>query len=520
VLRLVALAATTLALAALAPASAREQHYGGTLTIAVSQEPGALDPTIATSSTSNEIGQSMCLPLYDSVSNHGTYEYAPILAASLPVASKDKRTYTVQLRKGVLFNDGTPMDADAVVVTVKRFQTYPGSTKTSDFADVGSVTAAGPYTVVYHMTERDSAFLASASYVLSPTAIATEGANFTANPVCVGPFMFDHRVAGDNVTLDKSPYYYKRAAIRLDRLVFKVIPDAPTAAAALLAGDVQVIDNLSTTQLPAIRASTGVRVLTGPQLGWQGIVINIGNKSGCCGVGHPLYQNIGTPLAQSAKLRQAFEEAIDRQALNRVVFDGLYQPSCTMVPPANAAWFPLIKVKCTPYDPADAKKLVAASGLPNPTVHLLVPTTTDRQRVSQFVQAEEAAVGINVVIDLVDNTTWTAMRQAGTFDTAYAARVPGIPDPDLMYRIVDTNGDSNYGGYSSPQLDYVLANGLKAAQTSARAVNYRVANQIVHDDRPIIVLFNATTYAAVSTSVSGVTLSYRGQVQLANAQFK
>ena len=62
---------------------------------------------------------------------------------------------------------------------------------------------------------------------------------------------------------------------------------------------------------------------------------------------------------------------------------------------------------CTPYDPADAKKLVAASGFPNPTVHLLTPNTSDRLLVAQFIQAEEAAVGINVVIDTIDSASET-----------------------------------------------------------------------------------------------------------------
>ena len=66
----------------------------------------------------------------------------------------------------------------------------------------------------------------------------------------------------------------------------------------------------------------------------------------------------------------------------------------------------------------------------------------------------------------------------------------------------------------------MLANGLKATQTDARAVNYRVADQIIHDDRPLIVLYNQTTLAAFSTNVTGITLEPRGLVQLANAQFR
>ncbi len=85
--------------------------------------------------------------------------------------------------------------------------------------------------------------------------------------------------------------------------------NAPAAVAALEAGDIQAIDNVSPTELDSDRQDSSLRVIRAPQLGWRGVVINIGNKNG---VSNLPYQNVGTPLAQSPKLRQAFEEAIDR----------------------------------------------------------------------------------------------------------------------------------------------------------------------------------------------------------------
>ena len=183
------------------------------------------------------------------------------------------------------------------------------------------------------MKQRDSTFIATASYVLSPTALATEGTNFAANPVCVGPFMFDHRIVGDNVTLVKSPYYFKRAAIHLDKIVFKVITDAAAAAAALQAGDLQVVDNVSPTLLPSVQADSSLRVLRPRSSAGRDRVSTSATEPASA----TPYANVGTPLAQSPQLRQAFEEAINRQTLNKVVFGGLYQPSCTLVPPANTS---------------------------------------------------------------------------------------------------------------------------------------------------------------------------------------
>ena len=416
-------ASAGLALGLVGGAAARAGHYGGTLVVGLANgEPDTLDPTVSQSGQSLYVYQLMCLQLYQTVANHGTLTLEPLLAAARPVRSTDKLTVTIQLRQGIEFNDGTPFNAQAVVATDQRFISYPGSSRTNVFTDVASVTASGPYTVVFHLKAPDSTFTGN-TYVLSPAAVATEGANFAANPVCAGPFMFDHRVVGDNVTIVKSPYWYKRAAVHLDKIVFRPMPHGAVAAAALEAGDIQVLNQVQPSDLPGVKADTSLKVLSAPELGWRGILINLGNRAG---LGNLPYANVGTPLAQSATLRQAFEEAIDRRTLNRVVFQGLYQPTCTMVSP-QSSWFDAVKVACTPYDPADARKLVAKSGFPNPTVHLL---TLAGSTLAQFIQAEEKAVGINVVIDPTDNTTSLALRTAGSFDTS----VPAASSPAATTR--------------------------------------------------------------------------------------
>jgi peptide/nickel transport system substrate-binding protein len=507
-----------LALALLGMASASTPapaKYGGVLVVAQNGEPTSLDPTLDVSTLAAEIYEAMCLPLYIRGSR---LQRIPVLAAGPPVLSSDKLSYTVPLRKGVRFNDGTPFDAEAVVTTVQRYMTYPGSKLASDYNLVDSVTRSGPYTVVFHLKQRDSALFGDRDYILSPSALQTEGAGFSANPVCVGPFMFDHWVRGDSITLIKSKYYYDAEDVFLDKLVFKPIPDAGAAMAALEAGDVQAIDNVSTTDVDSFRQDPSVRVLQSPQFGWGGVIVNIGNRNGA---GNLPYENIGTPLAQSAKLRQAFEEAIDRQTLNKVVFSGLYQPSCTVVSPADRFWFNRIAAPCTPYDPADARRLVAASGIQSPTVHLLVRNSSDRPRLAQFIQAEEAAVGINVVIDLTDNGTETARRTSGNFDAdvATSGAVPGDPNANFYTRFT-SDGGNNQSGYSNPRLDYVLAEAVKATDPKARGVYYRVAQQIIHDERSVIVLYSPVTFAAYSANVTGVELTNSGALVVPYAHFR
>jgi peptide/nickel transport system substrate-binding protein len=467
-------AAGVAAIGVLGAASAAPQRYGGTLVIGLSGgEPSSLDPTFARGTGS--VMPAMCEQLY---AYDARLRLVPVLAAAVPALSADRLSYTVQLRQGILFNDGTPFNAQAVVTTVQRFMTAPGSSRASDYASVDSVKATGPYTVVFHLATRDSTFAANPQ-VLSPAQLAKLGDNFESDPVCVGPFMFDHRDVGVDITLIKSPYYYDKGDVFLDKLVF-------------------------------------LRVLQAFQLGWAGILVNIGNKNG---LGNLPYANVGTPLASSPNLRKAFEEAIDRNLLNKVVFNGLEQVTCTPIPPADTPWYAATAVPCTAYNPTDARRLVAASGSSNPTVHLLTNLSTDNLRRAQFIQAEEAAVGFNVVIDALDPSTVTARRIAGNFDAYVGGFTPGGVDPTIPINLATTDA-RNYGGYSSTRLDYVLANGLKATDPKARAVNYQVAQQIIHDDRPYIPLYNPSIFAAVSASVAGVQLDYRGLLALTHARYK
>ena len=117
---------------------------------------------------------------------------------------------------------------------------------------------------------------------------------------------------------------------------------------------------------------------------------------------------------------------------------------------------------------------------------------------AQVIQSEEAAVGFNVVIDVARLRRPTSADVfSGHFDVVMM-RSRGATDPDpnsYIYPYLDTAGGSNFTGYSNPRLDYVLANALRATDPKARAVDYRVAQQIMHADRPIIPLRENLSYA-------------------------
>ncbi len=490
---------------------------GGTLVVGLSAgEPDALDPTLARTFSGREVFLTFCQKLYDL---NAKAQIVPQLATALPTISKDKLTVTIHVRTGIKFNDGTPFNAAAVVTSLNRDLTVKGSARASEISPVSSVNASGQSTVVIHLKTPYSPLTAQladrAGMVMSPAQLTKLGANFASNPICVGPFMYQNRVAGDSITVVKSPYYYDKKDVHLDKIIFKVENDTAAAAAALKAGDLQALDGIDSTQLQGVESDKSLGIIKQTSLGYQGLTLNIGNKKG---LGKLPYSNVGTPLASNSDLRKAFEEAIDRTTMNKVVFGGTVLPGCTPISPSSA-WFDKT-IKCTAYNPTDAKKLVAASKVSDPTVHLMVPTATAGLRLAQFLQAEEKAVGINVVIQSTDFVTSLADADAGNYD-AFLIGWSGRVDPDgNIYSFVATTGSQNDSGYSNPRLDYVLNGARKSATTKSRSTLYHVAEQIILNDRPLIYLYYPVTRAGVETQLTGATMYPDTLLRVANAAFK
>ena len=206
--------------------------------------------------------------------------------------------------------------------------------------------------------------------IMSPTQLAKLGTNFASDPICVGPFMYDNRVPGDNVTVIKSPYYYDKPHVHLDKIVFR---SSPTRRPRRPRSRRATCRCSTRSRRRSCRPSAGlglVQILQQQTFGYEGITINIGNKNG---IGNLPYTNVGhaarlEPEA-AAGLRGGDRPKHPRQGRPRRRCPAGLHPDR----PDERSGTTRRRFACTPYDPADAKKLVAASGIPNPTVHLLTP---------------------------------------------------------------------------------------------------------------------------------------------------
>lgn len=517
VLGALAVAAVTAARAG-TPAAAKVRN-GGTLTIGLSEEPDALDPTLARTFVGRMVFTAMCEKLYD-LDSH--LNIVPQLAAAMPKVSADKLTYTIPLRKGIKFNDGTPFDAAAMKTSLERDLTLKGSVRASEISPIASVDAPNATTIVLHLKSPYSPLVSQladrAGMPMSPKALAAEGTNFAQHPVCVGPFMFKDRVAGDHITLVKSPYYYDKSKVHLDSIVWKIMTDPSSRTQAMRAGDIQVEDRIQSTDVPTLKQDSSVNLIKSVTIGYQGITFNIGNKNG---VGKP-YSNVGTDLAKSQYLRTAFDLALDRTTINKVVFGGLNEPDCYPLAPVSPWYKPTTAgLQCNLHaNDALASRLVKASGISKPTVNLLLGGTDPvTLRLGQVIQSMEKAVGITVNLHPTEFTTSLNEATQGNFD-AYAVGWSGRVDPDgNIYGFVASPGTLNYSGYSNPKLDYILNGARKSLTATSRDTLYRAALKIIHGDRPLIYLYHPVYYFAVSKSVTGVQIYGDGLIRPAFAAY-
>jgi peptide/nickel transport system substrate-binding protein len=513
-------AAAAIAALAVSAAGAKERapavRNGGTLTIALAEDPDALDPTLARTFVGRIVFIHICEKLYDL---NPKLQIVPQLASSLPKVSRDKLTVTIPLRKGIKFNDGTPFNAQAVKISLDRHLTFPLSRRASELSLVNSVEAVGASKVVLRLKEPFAPLTAQladrAGMIMSPAQLDKLGSRFATNPVCVGPFQFADRTPLDHITVKKSPFYYAKQKVHLSQIVFRIVNQPSAAAQALRAHDVDVVDRIGATELPAIQGDKSLRIVSATSIGYQGITLNIGNKRGLLKLP---YENVGTDLASKRDLREAFELAIDRTQLNRVVWQGRVRPGCGPIPP-QSPWFDK-SIACNLHrNLARAKQLVARSGIRNPSVRLMIGNDEDAARLGGFLQAQLQEAGFKVTLQPTEFVSSLRKADAGEFD-AFAIGWSGRVDPDgNIYNFVATKGAQNDSGYSNAALDRALDNARQQDRLSDRKKAYRTAITIIRNQRPLIYLWHPINRDGISKKVTGLRLYGDGLIRAQFAGF-
>lgn len=472
------------------------------LRIALQSDADVLDPDQSRTFVGRIVYASLCDKLVDITPN---LEIIPQLATSW-TTSDDGTSITMQLREGVVFHDGTPFNAEAVAANIERSQTMDESRRKSELASITSTEVTGEYEIKLNLAAPDATLLAQladrAGMMVSPTAANAAGADFGLNPVCSGAFTFTERVAQDKIVLTKFADYWNADAINFDSVTFLPIPDTTVRLANLQSGDIDMLERLSATDLAQANSDDSIVVDSAVSLGYQGITFNINNG-----------EKGDNPWGNDKRLRQALSYAIDREALNQVVFEGAFAPGNQSFPSTSPWYNTSLPVEAADVD--KAKALLAEAGYADGiSLEVQVPNSTEPLAVMQVVQAMAAQAGIDISLTSKEFATLLSDQSAGDY-TASQIGWSGRVDPDgNNHQFATTDGGINDSKFSDPKVDELLNAARTAPTTEERKALYDEATVILLDELNRLFLYHQTWIWAYNDSLKGFTPYPDGMIRL------
>jgi peptide/nickel transport system substrate-binding protein len=473
--------------AVVAPLAAAQAQ---TLHIALREDGDILDPTLARTYVGRIVFAGLCDKLFDI---DDKLRIVPQLALGYEWA--DPKTLVIHLRPDVTFQDGEPFDAAAVKYTMERHLTLPGSFRRGEINAIDHVEIVDPLTVRLVLKTASAPLLAlltdRAGMIVAPKAAETAGKDFGLHPVCTGPFKFTERVAQDRIVLDRYPGYWDAKDIHFDRVIYQPMTDSAVQVANLHTGNIDLAERVLPTDVAEIKRDPKLRIVTSPALGYVGITFNLANGDGS-----------KTPINRNAVLRQAFEAAIDRQALSEVVFNGMYLPTIQAVPPSSPLYVKDLEPPARDID--KAKALVKQSGVPTPIpVTMMVPNTPDQAQLAEVIQSMVRDAGFEVKINLVEFASSVATAAQGNFES-YLIAWSGRTDADgNLYTFLHSGMGQNDGHYANPIADEALDTARSLTDPAARVAQYARFMQQERKDLPIIYLYHPVNIVGLSARLTG-----------------
>jgi peptide/nickel transport system substrate-binding protein len=463
-----------------------------TLRVGLAEDPDVLDPTLARTFVGRIVFASLCDKLVDIDEK---LQIVPQLATSWEW-SADSKALTMKLRPGVTFHDGEKLDAAAVKFNLERHKTMQGSNRRGELAPLAGVDVVDPLTVRLNLSAPFSPLLAAladrAGMMVSPKAAQAAGQNFGTRPVCSGPFKFVERVAQDRITVERYDGYWNKANVHVDRITYTPIPDATVRLANLKSGQLDFIERVAPSDMEKLAAEKKLKLARVTEIGYQGLTINVGKSD--------IAQK--TPLGRDVRVREALELSLDRQGLVQVVMDNEAAVGNQWVAPSNAYYAKNVPVP--KRDVARAKALLKEAGVPNPTVTLMTPTTSDAQRLALVVQAMAREAGFDVKIQSTEFATSLNLADKGDYE-AYLLAWSGRADPDgNVFSFHACKQPLNYAGYCNAETDTLLNQSRTLREPAERRKVYEQIAAKVLKERPIIYLYHRNWLWAYSPKLAGV----------------
>lgn len=476
---------------------------------ALSMDPHSLNESLQLDVTNN---------IYDTlVQRNKDLSLAPGLATAWKQMSPT--AWRFELRKNVQFHDGTPFTADDVVFSMARTQVDGSDMKsyTNDFKAVRKIDAHTveietnkPFPILPDQMAR--VMIMSKKWCEDNQATrpvdrrkgVENAASFRANGT--GPFRLRERQPGVRTVFVRNGNYWGKVEGNVQEVIFTPIGNDATRVAALLSGEIDVMEPVPVQDIDRVNGSPNAKVLTAPEL--RTIFLGMDQKRD-----ELLYSSVkGKNPFKDKRVRQAFYQAIDIEGIKRTVMRGASVPTGLMVGAGINGFQPDMN-KRLPYDPDGAKKLLADAGYPN-GFEVTMNCPNDRYvndaRICQAVAANLSRIGVK--INLAAETKGTYFPKILRRDTSFyllgwTPSTVDAHDPlNAIMSCVDDKGAGqfNLGAYCNPKVDELARRIQSETDKAKRNTMIREAFQIHQDDIGHIPLHQQALAWGVSKKVNVV----------------
>jgi glutathione transport system substrate-binding protein len=473
-------------------------HAAKDVVFAVASTFTTTDPYDANDTLSQAMAKSFYEGLYGFDKD---MKMIPVLAESYDV-SKDGLVYTVKLRKGVKFHDGTDFNAAAVKANFDRVTNPDNHLKRYGlYSNIAKTEVVDDYTARITLKTAFSAFLNNLAHpsgvMISPTAMAKYGKDISANPVGTGPFKFVEWNRTDFLKVAKFDGYWRKGYPKVDTITWKPVVDNNSRAAMMQTGEAHFTFPVPYEQADTLKAKPELEVVAAPSIVIRYLSMNTQQKP---------FDNV--------KVREAIAYAINKEALAKVAFNGYAFPAPGVVPEGVEY---SVKIGVWPYDVAKAKKLLAEAGYPNgfETELWSAYNHSTAQKVTQFLQQQLGQIGIKAKITLLEAgqrvekvESWQDPATApvrlyyvgwssstGEADWAIRPLLASSSFPPSLF---------NTAYYKSDKVDGDIKSALATTDKTEKAKFYRDAQEQIWKDAPWAPLVVEKLLSAHNKKLTGV----------------
>jgi peptide/nickel transport system substrate-binding protein len=449
-----------------------EPKYGGSLSFAMKEDVTSMDPLKAIQYGDIRLNILVAQQL---VAPNRAGEFVGVLAESWET-SEDGKEWTFHLRPGVKFHNGEDLTAESVKYVFDRILAEEsGAALRSTFVNIGlQVEVVDPQTVKMTIEKGMGPFLSYLALLNRAAIVHADSYDATGNATTIigtGPFYLESFRPGESYTLKRFDQYWKEGEPYLDEVVLRVITDPVARLNALRSGEVDMAEEMPIADVKALLDNPD------PNFTVDVYYFNSGAR---------LVMNHTRPPFDNLDARLALQYALDREMYNEAVYFGLGQVHNQPFVPEDV-WY--LDVPMVEPDLEKAREHFAAAGLAEGTeINILL--MANQRDIGDILDAMLSQIGFKSNLEIVDSAAWNTRGQALDYDIIVGT-MTGIFDPDRPYGYLTNASGGNWlvGGYGTPEMDELLAQGVAEVDVAKRQEIYKqVVTKVQEDAATIYVL--------------------------------